>query len=503
MNQVQWRNAPAKSNSSDQATRKDRTSVAKLTLRLLAGVILAALGVIGIAGAASADTSLVSTSPADGSTKGKAVVAVSLKFDDVAKPAGSGIQILDSAGTVLPSTTSSSNDGSTLTATPAAPLLDGTYGVRWRVVAGDNHPLRGTFTFAVQLPSAATPESQPSTAPTDPLALQDLLAEPEPDTGAAEFIRWAGLSIAITGTLISIGGLCFLLFVMIGRQSEARAVARLVRWAAAAAIVGTVLQLAARSTIRQDGDWAAGLSSDSLRDIMASDYGWSIGLRVLGSLLLLAIVIRPRPTSRASAEDQPEHPVWAVSKWPCLVAVLGAALIVISYMFDGHTATADAVWLMRLSDAAHVIAAATWAGGVFALARVFAHRARRGLPVQTALLTVRFSVVATVALIVVTVAGVIQTVLVLDSVGQLTGSAWGRVLLVKVVVVGALAVLGGYNQFRLVPALKAELAMEGGSDVSTDELSARHLRTSLVAEAILFAVVFGLTGLLVNSSPLG
>ncbi len=503
MTQALRRNARAESNSSGQATRKDRTSVATLTLRLLAGVILAALGVIGIAGAASADTSLVSTSPGDGSTKSKPVVAVSLKFDDAAKPVGSGIQILDSAGTALPSTTSSSNAGSTLTATPAAPLLDGTYGVRWRVVAGDNHALRGTFTFAVQLPSAATPESDPSTAPTEPLALQDLLAEPEPDAGAAAFLRWAGLSIAIGGTLIGVGGLFFLLFVMIGRQSEARAVARLVRWAAAAAIVGTVLQLAARSTIRQDGDWATGLSSDSLRGVMASDYGWSIGLRILGSLLLLAIVIRPRPTTRASAEDQPEDPVWAVSKWPCLVAVFGAVLVVVSYMFDGHTATADAVWLMRLSDAAHVIAAAAWVGGVFALARVFARRVRRGLPVQPALLTVRFSLVATAALIVVTVAGVIQTVLVLDSVGQLAGSAWGRVLLVKVAVVAALAVLGGYNQFRLVPALKAELATEGGTDAPADERSARHLRTSLVAEAVLFAAVFGLTGLLVNSSPLG
>jgi copper transport protein len=238
------------------------------------------------------------------------------------------------------------------------------------------------------------------------------------------------------------------------------------------------------------------------RDILSSDYGWSISLRIVGSLLLLFIIIRPRLITSAASESAPGDPGWAIRGLPCSAAVLGGVLIVVFYMFDGHTDTAEPLWLMRVSDAAHVIAAATWVGGAFALARVFAYRARRSLPVQPALLTVRFSVLATVALIMVMVTGVIQAIMVLDSIGQLTGSTWGRALIMKTAVVALLAVLGGYNQFRLVPALKSQLTSAIQDLESASDQYARSLRLTLSIEAGLFIVVLALTTLLVNSSPL-
>jgi copper transport protein len=470
-------------------------------VRVLVAMLLAAMAVVGFANAAAADIALVSTSPGDGSTKNKPVANVSLKFDRTASPEGPGIEIFDSTGTLVPSTTAASNGGTTLTATPAQVLSDGDYGVLWKVVAADNHSLRGKFSFAVE-PAASTNAvpTPPTSDPDDPLALQNALAESE--TASAEWVRWIGLFIATVGTVVGVGGLIFLGLAMIGRQAESGALARLVRWAAIAAIAGTVLQLAARSTIRQDGDWSAGINPESLRDILSSDYGWSISLRIVGSLLLLFIVIRPRLVTTAATESAPEDPVWAIRRLPCSAAALGAVLIVVSYMFDGHTATAEPLWLIRVSDAAHVIAAATWVGGVFALARVFAYRARRSLPVQPALLTVRFSVLATVALILVMVTGVIQAIMVLDSIGQLTGSTWGRVLLIKTAVVAVLAILGGYNQFRLVPALKSQLTSATRELESASDQYARSLRLTLSVEAGLFIVVIALTALLVNSSPL-
>ena len=100
------------------------------------------------------------------------------------------------------------------------------------------------------------------------------------------------------------------------------------------------------------------------------------------------------------------------------------------------------------------------------------------------------------------VTGVIQAIMVLDSIGQLTGSTWGRVLLIKTAVVAVLAILGGYNQFRLVPALKLQLTSATRELESASDQYARSLRLTLSVEAGLFIVVIALTALLVNSSPL-
>ena len=77
------------------------------------------------------------------------------------------------------------------------------------------------------------------------------------------------------------------------------------------------------------------------------------------------------------------------------------------------------------------------------------------------------------------------------SLDALTGTGYGRLLLVKVAVVALIAALGVYNHFRLVPALSRGKV----------NASLAQLRSTLLLEAIGLAVVIALTSVLVVVTP--
>jgi putative copper resistance protein D len=123
----------------------------------------------------------------------------------------------------------------------------------------------------------------------------------------------------------------------------------------------------------------------------------------------------------------------------------------------------------------HVLAAATWTGGLGAVVALLA--ANRTLLV---LALPRFSKVATVCLIVVAVTGLFNGVVELalspgrDLAGALFGTEYGVLVMLKVACFGLLAVLGGQIRWRLLPAI------------------VRHQRTALVGWATLELAVMGL-----------
>jgi len=77
---------------------------------------------------------------------------------------------------------------------------------------------------------------------------------------------------------------------------------------------------------------------------------------------------------------------------------------------------------------------------------------RRGRPVGR---TARGSLLATAALAAVFVAGAAMATMILDGVGELTGTDWGRRLLLKTSGVGVAALIGAYHRLVDVPRLAA------------------------------------------------
>ena len=88
-------------------------------------------------------------------------------------------------------------------------------------------------------------------------------------------------------------------------------------------------------------------------------------------------------------------------------------------------------------------------------------------------------------------AGLAMTFLILDSPGDLFSTQWGKVLILKTAAVSIAAAMGGYNHFRLRPALER---------APDDPRLARELRVSLTIESVVFAAVVILTAWLVAAA---
>ena len=87
--------------------------------------------------------------------------------------------------------------------------------------------------------------------------------------------------------------------------------------------------------------------------------------------------------------------------------------------------------------------------------------------------------------------GSVCTYTIIEVPSELTGTEWGRILLLKTAAVAIAAGGGAYNHFRLLPALDA---------APDDEELAAELRSTVTAEAIMLAFVVALTAWLVAAA---
>ena len=101
----------------------------------------------------------------------------------------------------------------------------------------------------------------------------------------------------------------------------------------------------------------------------------------------------------------------------------------------------------------------------------------------------RFSRVATVALVAVAIAGSLLAWSIVDDPADLVSGSWGRLLIGKVALVAVAAGIGAYNHFRVVPTLQ------------DDPERAATLARTLTAEAIVLVLVVAVTAALVVSAP--
>ena len=136
--------------------------------------------------------------------------------------------------------------------------------------------------------------------------------------------------------------------------------------------------------------------------------------------------------------------------WPAV------ALAVVALAASGHAAGASPPWWGITADAAHLLAAGLWAGGILALATM---RPRQGWtgPQGRALLA-RFSPVALAAFLVAAGFGLVQAFQQVGSVPSLLSSSYGRVLGIKLLAVAAMVPLS-VRAWRRRPAFRLETAL--------------------------------------------
>ncbi len=492
---------------------------AKPTLRrahFLVAFVVGAIALVTAGGVAYAHTDFDSSLPTDGAVVEGPLSEVVVNFTNPATSAGEGFELLDPTGTIRTPSSIDEADGTSFVLAFEPPLEAGTYGLRWNVRAGDAHPIDGSFTFDVTAPPSTTtplapgssatpvapPGSDPSTTAAGATALDDFL-ETEAASGGSVAVGRFGRALSMLGMIFGAGVLAALVWTVRGRREELDTQLTWIRLAGLVVFTGGFIEFVALA----DSDPGASYGA-----LFGTRAGVATALKMAGGLAVLfgfhrraGRIVAPTPSlSAAVATDLPTDAEAAPGsrqlghgehRWtPSTSAALGLAgyaLVLVSFWFDGHTATKGPWVVHSIVNFVHLGAAAVWGGGVFAMTTVVWMRRHRPERTGLAAMVVRFSSVASVTLATVIVAGLVMAWMVVDSPSDLFGTEWGRVLMAKTAAVAVAAGMGAYNHFRLRPALEQR---------PDDPELASELRVSLSIESSLLVTVVALSAVLVASA---
>ncbi len=495
-----------------------------------------------VASTAFAHTGLSTSSPADGETVSGPLDTISLSFTGTPIAEPDSVAVADDAGTTILAV-SVVQTGNDVVATFDPPLVAGSYALAWRVRSDDTHFVDGTFAFNVTVdvaptttvpesgatpPATAPPETVPETAavaatpslvtaaPTVSIDDASVGAVTELDSSGSAPVAPVlgdaaaaddGESVARIGRLLmypaavaAIGMLVFAAFAFAGRREELGTLIRAVRWLGIAVLFGAALELVGLSSLL--GGFGEVVGDGAGRAALARLLGG--GLLIVGFAAITGVSSAPRTRSLSAAVvDRPGADVAAgrlqsaEARWRPSgldnIGLTGAALIAISFAFDGHTVSRGPRVLHALISVVHVAGAAAWAGGLVALAVVLWRRHHDGVNSFALEMVVRFSVLAMAALALTGVAGVVMALFIDNDVLGYAGTDWGRLMILKLALVAAAALLGAYNHFRVLPELTAE---------PTNQVVIATTRRTVTIEAGLVLAAAAATALLVAASTL-
>lgn len=461
-------------------------------LRGLAALGLAAL-LLGLSGGTALGHALYENSqPASGArleTPGQ----IQVWFTEDVEPQFSRLEVLDASRRRVDLDDSHPAPGTGRALIVSVPRLpDGTYMVSWRVLSAvDGHVTRGVFPLVV---GAGVLDLAVGEAP---------VYVPGPIDVAA---RWAGYLAA----LALAGG--FLFRLLVARPALARAGltglaerfdARVRLLGLAACAVSAVASLA--GLVVQAANAADLPLWQALGEPVTRLLGTRLGLLWEGRLLaagLLALLIWRT------------HGRWLDGAG----LVLGAALLLAISLSSHAAAIPSGTGLAVLLDWLHQLAAAAWAGGLFAFvlllttaralpstrsASAAPSRAAAdpaGLTALAALLVPRFSTVALASVLVLAGSGLFQAWLQVKAPPALA-TLYGWALVAKLALVAPMLLLGAANLLLVRPRLGRAVAARGRALMAGAPAVVRRLNLAVVAEAGLAVAVLLATGVLTSAEP--
>lgn len=462
----------------------------------LAAVLLALLPA-----AASAHALLNATTPERGARLGAAPEQVTLRFSEPVEAEFGAVRVFDSEGREV-------QEGGTIQrgAEVAVRLRDGLaddgYTVTYRVISADSHPVSGGFVFVV------------GDAPAPSTTVADLLGDDDsgPVTGTAFGVARA---VQFGAIALGLGSLLFALLCWLpGLRATAGAGAG---WEAASTAFSARLRalllasaaagaLSATAAIVLQGAVAGGtgvgeaLSADVIGDVLGTRFGavWALGGAVWLLVGVLAAAPRPVPVLRPAAVGATGLALPRTTRLAALAVPLTALAALPA--LGGHASVQSPVALLTPANVLHVIAMSAWLGGVAVLVLALrAATARLEAGERTRLLAAvvaRFSTLAGVAIAVLLASGIVQGLVEVRTLTNLVETAFGRAVLVKVVLFAGIVALGWINRRRLLPDL-AQAARDGEPPGRAGLL----LRRTLRAELALGAAALAATGALAGYAP--
>lgn len=458
---------------------------------MLLGSLLVLL-LLGTAGTASAHAALESTNPADGSVLKSAPRSLTLTFSESVALLDDSFRVYDPDNRrVRTSSAHHAKDaGDTASVALPAKLGTGTFTVAWRVVSADSHPVSGAFTFSIGKPSATT--TPISTAPTE-----------EPLTASLYDIAryFAYIAAALLIGTATFAALC--------RPPNPTVLNRPILTGWWTLLAATVALLILRAPYEAGTGLTTAFEPSAIPKTLTTRPGLALAARLLLLAATAAFLLRLRGRERFGR----------------VALGTGAALAVglaLTWASAEHASAGIQVPVAMTSAVLHLLAMAVWLGGLTALLTVL-YRS----PSLDAAPVARFSRLAFASVTVLVVTGVYQSWRGLGSWNALTGTSYGRILIVKLgAVVLLLAAAGWSRQWtaRLagaeVPLAVPEL-VRTGADVATTKPSTgddkglpdpgagdgspdgyrRGLRRSVLLEVAVGVTVLVITTLLTNTLP--
>lgn len=434
-----------------------------MTIRRALAVMAAGLFLVllGPASPAAAHAALVATNPAQGTTVATAPTEVTLTFSESISAVNDKIRVIGPDGIRADQDRAVVN-GATLRIPLRPSLPIGTYLVSYRVISADAHPVPGGFTFNIGAPSPTAPQ------PADQGKTDAFVTTAIP---VFKYLGYAGLLLLVGSSLILL-----LLWPARLPHTGPRTVLTLGFGLVVLSTFGAFLMQAPYengTTLAQTtaSDWAAVFSSQFGAVLLAR-----IGVLAVGAVVLSAALRRVKTHGEAARSDL------------IVLGVLGAVLAA-TWPLSGHAAASPVPAVTVVVDSVHIGSMAVWLGGLAVLALFLLRKGKNQASDRElgAILPV-WSRWATFAVSALLLAGVIQALIEISSIGALFSTNYGRLVLVKVTLV--LVILGF--------AYLARRSVNTGEHVGD---GARVVRRSVVVELTIAVVVLGFSSVLTQTTP--
>ena len=417
-------------------------------------LLLAVVAALVAPGAAGAHAVLSSSSPGYRERLGRPPREVVLRFSQVVEPIPSSVVVREAQGRTVSDRARLGLDGRSLVAT-VPPLAHGGYTVRWQTLSvSDGHVVSGLFTFGVGTAAPAPTEAVGAGGP----------------TAVEKVVRW----LSYVGLAVLAGGLALRLLVLPPALPERLEQAFFALMGAAtlvvvdAGIAAMLLRADAALQLPLERFLYADLSPFASGTRFGLAWTWmTLGAVVAGCLVTLAWLRRSR------------RPLW-----PALAIALAVAS---GFSLSGHSASEpNSSPVTVAADWLHIAAASLWIGGLVVLAVIgwrLDRTARRAA-------FLRFSRFASVLVGVIVLAGVYLGLLRLSSPDDLWLTDYGRVLVLKLLLVGLALAWGAAHYLLVRPRLESGTELPGG-----------RVGRSLAGESVVGVTVLLVAAFLANTQP--
>ncbi|KUO08708.1 copper resistance CopC/CopD family protein [Streptomyces sp. DSM 15324] len=425
-------------------------------VRMIVLLFLAVTGaLLAGAGPAAAHAALTGSDPAQGVVVDKAPTQVTLTFSETVSLNDDSLRVLDPKGARVDEGKPSNTSGTSYAVQLHSGLPDGTYTVTYQVVSADSHPVAGAYTFSIGSPSKTSVSVSDQTA----------------GGGVVGRLYGFGRYLSYAGFIVMTGGAAFVLACW-QRGSGVRALQRLVVSGWLTMTAATLFLLLLRGSYTSSGKVGAIFDLELLGQVLQT----KTGAALVSRLLLLAAAALFIAVLFGAYDKREEEEKRDLTFGLAVGGTVVAAGLAASWAMAEHASTGLQPGIAMPVDIVHLLAVASWLGGLAALL-VALYRAPADRPVEAAAVH-RFSQVAFGSVIALVATGVYQSWRQLGSWSAFTETGYGRLLLVKICLVAVLVGIAWISRrwtTRLGDAAGVAGEVGAGEEVGEEQRDLEHV----------------------------